>query len=297
MNQNQPLDPKLDSTLQQMKALEPDEATYQAMEDRLLSAIEQHAHSHSNIENDTTDANQRTFFEVFKAIFQPQRILAGGLATLAFVVSSLLLFTSNTQSAFAQVISHLQNINTMQYQANMIANGNPLMSLKVLYKTPDKVRVETTPASQTDQHNPAGAQMINIIHSQHGKGLTLIPAQKFAIPFAFSVDKAAQSIEQNPLHWFELAKEFKGEAEYLGTDVVNAQNVEGFRFANNDIVISIWANTETNMPVRFAMSSDNGGDQPIFTMQADLELNISIEESLFSLEIPADYTLVGEDKD
>jgi outer membrane lipoprotein-sorting protein len=83
----------------------------------------------------------------------------------------------------------------------------------------------------------------------------------------------------------------------LGEKEIDGQNAEGFKTSQEDqyfrYEITIWANAETGVPIMVKIAAAPVGDHPgsmKWTM-SNFDIDVELAEDLFSLEVPAGYTL------
>ncbi len=74
--------------------------------------------------------------------------------------------------------------------------------------------------------------------------------------------------------------------EELGEQEIDGQKVIGFRAKHPKTEITIWADPETALPVRIEQV---GGQMKVICK--NLEFDVDLDESLFSMEVPEEYTL------
>ena len=75
--------------------------------------------------------------------------------------------------------------------------------------------------------------------------------------------------------------------ESLGEKTIDGRRVVGFRIKDPGAVIDVWGDPETGLPVRIESTVTMPADAKL-TM-SDFEFNVDLDESLFSVEPPADY--------
>jgi hypothetical protein len=76
----------------------------------------------------------------------------------------------------------------------------------------------------------------------------------------------------------------------LGEKEINGQKAVGFYVKGlGSIELTIWANKKTSLPIRIEFTE--GKTSTVTTVIKNIEFDVPLEESLVSMEVPADYTL------
>jgi hypothetical protein len=129
-----------------------------------------------------------------------------------------------------------------------------------------------------------------------GKSLTLEPSSKKAFVLTMTnMPKGKMSMDKDPLGWLRVLltdardkPDFKRES--LGEKEIDGRRVAGFRVnAVNGTVISLWGDPKTGLPVcaEVTMGMFNNSKMTL----SDFEFNVEMDESLFSTDPPAGYTV------
>jgi hypothetical protein len=142
---------------------------------------------------------------------------------------------------------------------------------------------------------PGKSKMVMIFDNDKGKILTLEPMTKKAMLLTMTnMPKGKMSMDKDPFGWLRLLlsdardkPDFKREP--LGEKEIDGRRVVGFRVNTNGGVVSLWGDPKTGLPVRaeITMTMFNNAK----TTLSDFQFNVEMDESLFSLEPPAGYTL------
>jgi len=80
-----------------------------------------------------------------------------------------------------------------------------------------------------------------------------------------------------------------GKVERLGTETINGRRAEGFRVQLGAVEVKIWADPKTMLPVRVEQTSTSG--PKVHIVMTDFQVDVDLDESLFTLEVPKDYTV------
>jgi outer membrane lipoprotein-sorting protein len=212
-------------------------------------------------------------------------------AALLVVVGGVYLFSSpflvGSPVTFAEVAVKLQKAHTLAYTMTSQIPGQATMaSVRLLFKEPGHLRSESV---------PAGASVV-ISDSQDGKYLMLNPTAKSAVilegrlpgtPKPGSHDIAASEVAN-----FRKLADKPGEP--VGEKLIGKVRARGFR-----VVMApgyetvVWADPQTRLPVQLDVSAPFG-DQTVRTTVSDIQLDLDLDDSLFSLEPPQGYTVTKQ---
>ena len=77
--------------------------------------------------------------------------------------------------------------------------------------------------------------------------------------------------------------------ERLGVEIVDGRRVGGFRVQVGSIAMTLWADPETSLPVRVEYTTTT--EPKVSQVLTDFQINVTLEKSLFSLEVPKDYAV------
>ena len=159
----------------------------------------------------------------------------------------------------------------------------------VMMLGPSRTRSEM----EIEMPNLPKSKSVQIWDGYQGKQLTLEPAQKRATIF----DHADRSKDNTPKDadplggWrailLDARKAPDMKREPLGEKDIDGRHVIGFRITTPTAVTDIWGDPKTGMPVRMDMTTLLMPNLKM-TMR-DFELNVDLDESLFSVEPPAGY--------
>jgi outer membrane lipoprotein-sorting protein len=216
-------------------------------------------------------------------------------AVLASAASLLIVYVglSNLTGAgvaFAEVVDVLKSVHSATWRTTTVTKGaqnEDVTSIGVgMFLAPSHERLETT---------FLGAKTIQIMDGQKDKVLSLIPATKTAIIIEL---KNLPPDRKNPFgNSFNGLRELVIEAQSgktlkadrLGVETIDGRPAEGFRIQQGSHEVKIWADPKTLLPVRFEQRSTTGPEGR--TVMTDFQVDVELDESLFSLEVPGDYTV------
>jgi outer membrane lipoprotein-sorting protein len=210
-------------------------------------------------------------------------------ASLLIVYVGLSNFTGSA-IVFAQVAEVLKSVRSASWKTTTVTKGlkdEDVTSTGVgMFLAPSHERIETT---------LLGAKTVQIMDGEKDKILSLVPATKTAMVIEL---KNVPPDRGNP-----FGNSFKGlrdlvidaqsgtaqKAERLGVETIDGRRAEGFRIQKGSHEIKIWADPETLLPVRFEQRTTDGPEGR--TVMTDFQVDVDLEESLFSLEVPNGYTV------
>jgi len=163
----------------------------------------------------------------------------------------------------------------------MEVKGVPTQTFDCLYAEPIRMR-------QTN--NEQGAVVISDL--QKGKIVTLVPAQKKA--YVMELENIPDDKDQSQFNMFHEIRKHIQEAqesedtsvEFIGEKKINGITVIGYHVTKPGVEITVWADPKTKLPVQMT----NTMEPTTYTM-TDIVFDVEIDESLLSLEIPAEYTV------
>lgn len=82
--------------------------------------------------------------------------------------------------------------------------------------------------------------------------------------------------------------------ERLGVEIIDGRRVGGFRVRQGSLVITLWAEPKSSLPVRVEYESTVG--PKVREVMTDFQINVDLEQSLFSLDVPSGYTVLEQVK-
>ena len=88
-----------------------------------------------------------------------------------------------------------------------------------------------------------------------------------------------------------LKRDFRdGTEKYLGWEVVDGRNVICFKVTKDGNTITVWANSETALPVRIKRVAHGGAET---TTLSHITFDVELDDSLFDMTVPDDYVVVN----
>jgi hypothetical protein len=95
----------------------------------------------------------------------------------------------------------------------------------------------------------------------------------------------------------QQAQEKDKSVEELGESEIDGRRVVGYRFVEMGMSSTVWADAQTYQVVQVEMDMGEAVGQQMSIVMRDWEVNVELDEELFSLEVPEGYDLrqVGMD--
>lgn len=210
----------------------------------------------------------------------PVTKIAAAAAIIIAVMIGFLSIGSSTP-AFAEIVQPFLTARTASFQMSMDFEGAPTQTFDCLYSEPIRMR-------QTSKEHDA----VVISDLEQGKIVSLIPAQKKA--YVIEMENMPEDQDQSEFNMFNSIRQRIQQAqesedtsvEFLGEKQINDLTAIGYRVQKSGFDMTIWADPKTKMPVE--MTNNMG---PATYTITDIVFDVEVDESLFSLEIPSDYTV------
>jgi outer membrane lipoprotein-sorting protein len=218
------------------------------------------------------------------------RVAAAVVFVLTVTGVALWFHGGGATPAFADFAKPILEAKTAKFKitTEMEMNGQAIT-------TTAEVMVLDAARSRQEMEMPDKSKMVMIFDWGRGKSLTLVPALKQATVLTMTnMPKGKIPIDKDPLGWLRLllldARDKPDvKREPLGEKDIDGRRVVGFRVNTNGMVMSLWGDPKTGLPVRAEVT------MAMFTnvkmTLSDFVFNLDMDESLFSTEPPAGYTV------
>ncbi len=211
------------------------------------------------------------------------------VAALIVLAVALALYTfagGGATNAYAQVVDLLHNARTLSFSVvNKTGVATmPTVRTQILFKEPGYMRTSTADG------------FVTILHASGGevRGLNLIPLQKKYMTFEFSNMPDKDKSDGGPYVSLEKLRALPNQAdEALGPKRIDGLTLEGYRVHETDATITVWVDPKTGEPARVEMefAAAPGMDMIL----SDFQVDVQLDDSLFSLDPPAGYEPMGID--
>ena len=208
-------------------------------------------------------------------------------ATVLIAVGGLLAWLApggGTVFAFEKVAEAFANIRTATCKFTSERNeGKTAVEGQVMFLAPSRQR----------QEGPVpGGQMIMIYDGAQGKCLTLVPGEKVAFFTEIEnmpADKQTNTFEQMRKLVSDARSGAVDEIEELGRQTIDGRQAVGFRIIEDNTQQTVWADPETGLPIRVEFVRRAGPKHA--SVWSDFRINVELDESLFSMDVPEGYTV------
>jgi outer membrane lipoprotein-sorting protein len=215
---------------------------------------------------------------------------AAVIFVFAIIGVALLFHGGGTTPAFADFIEPILKAKTVKFKATTEMKGPPPVT------TTGEVMVLDATRSRFEMEMPDNSKVVVIQDLSQGKQLTLVAGSKTATIFTFaSRDRTrADGDILAGLRSLLLDARQKPDVkrEPLGEKEIDGRRVVGFQVTIEGFPTSLWGDPKTGLPVRLEMTA--GMDGSVKGTASDFVFNADMDESLFSVEPPAGYTVQYE---
>ena len=216
-------------------------------------------------------------------------------AVLAMAASMMIVYLglsnmTGSALAFADVVNVLNKVRSATWKTRMEVEGPENQTVTWtslgLFLAPSHERTETT---------TQGAKTIQIADGEKDMIISLVPATKTAVVIAV---KNLPSESQNPFgktflglrQLAVMAQHSKsGKVERLGAETIDGRPTQGFRIEIGSMEVKIWADPKTLLPIRVEETTTAG--PKVHIVMTDFQVDVDLDESLFSVEVPEGYTV------
>ncbi len=219
--------------------------------------------------------------------------VAASVLIILLGLGSRLLPGGGLAVAFADVAEALNGVHSATWKTTKTVKdlqGKTTTFNEVgMFLAPSHERTETIVGSDKS------AKSIMIADGEKDKLLTLFPATKSAGiidlknfpqkdgPFGATFQGLRQLVA-------EAQSGKNGKAERLGTEKIDGRPAVSFRIQVGAVDVKLWADPKTLLPVRVEESSAMGATN-CYIVMTDFRVNVDLDKSLFSLDLPANYTI------
>jgi outer membrane lipoprotein-sorting protein len=232
-----------------------------------------------------------TLIERIKNMKPRTRIAVAAAVLIGFVgLMSWLVPGGGVALAFADVAEALNNVHSATWKTATVV------------KMPQKETVTWTgigmflaPSHERTESTAQGQTSIQIVDGQKDKTIGLFPATKTAtvinlknLPAKSPFGRTFQGLRQ----LVAGAQSGKaGKVERLGVETIDGRRAEGFRIQLGAIDVKIWADPKTLLPLRVEETTEAAAGPEVRIVMTDFQIGVDLDASLFSLEVPAGYTV------
>jgi outer membrane lipoprotein-sorting protein len=217
------------------------------------------------------------------------RIAAAAIFVLAITgVAMLFHGGGGTAFAFADFAAPILESKTVKFKITIETKGPPVQTLTGELMVLDGVQMRQV------TELPDKSKVVVIQDLSQRKSLMLVPASKTATVRTSTSERKDKTPEYDASVFFRLfqlvvEKPDALEHESLGEKEMDGRKVVGFHISNQPNDLIMWGDPKTGLPVRVEVTSGIQGS--VKATFSDFVFNVDMDESLFSLEPPAGYTV------
>lgn len=215
--------------------------------------------------------------------FLSRSLIMKSLSTVAavIVVVGATFMLQPTSNAFGDVIKQLRSARSMTYVTRAYFEG----------KT-EPIESKVSIAEDGRQRNEQKDGSATIIDASSQLRLTLINSSKMAIVPEF--DKSRPNAAQNPhTVWLQSLKAHGEKPDkQLGKKTLDGRVVEGFVAKQGTFEFEVWVDPQTKALVQVEYETPVKGSTITRIVMTDFKFDVTLDESLFSFEVPQDYRVM-----
>lgn len=278
------------------------ESAETAFVQRVMATVESDETRRSDVQKRMRMIQPRFFFPSFEKL---RRIMISPVSRISTAVVAALLVTGvalwmhgGASPAFADFIAPILDAKSAKFKIVTEVHGPSEMTMtgQVLVLGGNRSRHEMTMQMPIPFQTPKQqeSKMVMIYDWAQGKSLSLDSASKRA--FVASLDNLTdeQIANQDMFAAFrsmllDARSKPDVEREALGGMILNGRSVVGFRVSGKGMVVSIWGDPKTGLPVSVEMRSAMSPNTK--TTMSDFVFNVDLDESLFSVAPPSGYAV------
>jgi hypothetical protein len=219
-----------------------------------------------------------------------KRIALGAIAACLVVAIGIAVFLSTNESGivWADVQKHIEQAKCMKIKM-VVTMPDGTKSIGTQVAAPGGL-IRTEMSVRTSEQT---MNMVMIMNLNKGVSLTLMKDQKLAIPVKLTDmpkamrDKMVKKSDQLA----ELKRMIRNAEKELGEKTINGVKTKGFQVTEDNMVMDIWVDAKTALPVRIECEMTAAKIKVVMT---DIEFVDKVDPALFSVELPKGYTLQPE---
>ena len=222
------------------------------------------------------------------------RVSAAAVLVLAVTGVALWFHGGGATIAFADLIAPIIEAKTVQFTATTEIKGPPAATVT------SKVMVLDATRMRQEMEVSNTSKSVMIFDWGRGKSLSLDPTTKKAMVVSLANLTEEQIAKQDLFASFrsillDARDNPDVKREPLGEKEIDGRRVVGFLVRSRGMVVSLWGDPETSLPVRAEATLALFANAK--TTMSDFVFNVDMDESLFSVEPPAGYTVENMEVD
>jgi outer membrane lipoprotein-sorting protein len=192
--------------------------------------------------------------------------------------------------AFDEVVAVINKVRSATWKTTTTVQRTP--EEKVVA---NGVGMFLAPAHERTETTTGGAKSIVIADGEKNRLVTYAPSTKTAsfidlknvsAEWGSPMGKSFQGMQE----LVARAQAGKaGKVERLGAQTIDGRAAEGFRIELGSIEVKIWADPKTSLPIRVEHLRTSPPE--VHIVMTDFQVDVELDESLFSLDVPEGYTV------
>jgi outer membrane lipoprotein-sorting protein len=188
-----------------------------------------------------------------------------------------------SSSAFAEIIQPLLDVKTGRFSITTQIKGGPGQTTEVVFSEPGRTRLVCGDGKIIVADMGAGEVMV--CDAVSNKAMIMEVSGDGSVPQnRFNVLLGIRELLQ------EACSGSKESVESLGEAEVDGVAVAGYRVTDGDVTVTVWAQEGTNLP--FSVELSVGSMREMVThIISNIDYDVVVDESLFSLVPPVEYEL------
>ncbi|MFC1783947.1 hypothetical protein ACFL02_10280 [Planctomycetota bacterium] len=269
----------------------PDPVYRRNLHRQMLLTFEAQKQKPDTVETPASQTKQSLTIKLKERLITMKNItkIAATFIIVAGIIGMIVVFTHTGKPSFAEIVKPLL-ARTVTYKVTVYSEGQPTQSQEHMFMAPARLR----------QNTPDRGVMI--IDYVQGKSLALMEKQKIAVQvdmenmpdyqmeqeiIFFKIRDVMQQAQQNEALSVEL----------LGEKQIDGRPAEGYQTSLELLDIIVWADTETQQPLRIEVTMEGLLGKEIRSVMYDFAFDVDLDPSLFSLEPPEDYKVISQTVD
>jgi len=220
------------------------------------------------------------------------RAAAATILVLAITGVAFWFHGGGTTSAFADFVAPILEAKNIKFKTTTETKGQPPMRGETMVIPPARMRNEMEMSDKS--------KMVMIWDWDQGKALCLTTAAKHATVLDFA-SMPKDNVPKNSFREFlSLLLDARGDKpdfkrEPLGEKEIDGRHVVGYRLTRGGEVYNFWGDPKTGQPALIEQTMTMFPNTT--TTMSDFVFNVDMDESLFSVEPPAGYTVENMEVD
>jgi outer membrane lipoprotein-sorting protein len=232
-----------------------------------------------------------TFIERIENMKLRTRIAVAAAVLVACVgLMSWLVPGSGTALAFGDVVEALNSVQSATWktatEVKRPKNEAVAWSGTGMFLAPSHERIETTSGGKKSIQIYDGKKDKAIILDQDAKTVTVINLKN--LPSESPYGRTFQGF-RDLVASAQNGGAFK--AERLDVNNIDGRPAQGFRIHLGAVEVKIWADPKTLLPIRVEETGGDATGSEVRIVMSDFQVGAHLDESLFSLDAPAGYTI------